>query len=374
MKTPTSILILSAGFLMIALPSCKKSDKQSMDDQTPVVNVATPEVDSIVLHKTYPGLLIASNSAAVVCRVNGTILSKTYSSGAFVNKGQVLFRIEDTKYRDAVQQADAALATAKSQYEYASRNYEALKEALKSDAVSQIEVVQAKATMEQAAAAIKNAQAALSQANLNLSYCTVKAPISGYITSSGFTPGVYVNGEGAPVELCTVYDNSHMTAQFNIEDAQYETMVGQNGGMNHDIYRNVPLKFTQPLPHSYTADLSYESPSINSSTGTLTLQAGIDNTYNELKDGMYLTIELPYGINPKAILIKDASIGTDQLGKYVYVVNDSDKVVYTPIKIGEIYQDSLRVVNEGLKPNDRYVTEALLTVRNGMTVKPNLVK
>ncbi|MDE6740696.1 MAG: efflux transporter periplasmic adaptor subunit, partial [Muribaculaceae bacterium] len=106
----------------------------------------------------------------------------------------------------------------------------------------------------------------------------------------------------------------------------------------------------------------------------LTFQGMIKNIDNELKDGMYITVELPYGINPKAILIKDASIGTDQLGKYVYVVNDSNKVVYTPIKIGEIYQDSLRVVNEGLNPGERYVTEALLTVRNGMTVKPELTK
>ena len=144
--------------------------------------------------------------------------------------------------------------------------------------------------------------------------------------------------------------------------------------MDHSLYRNVPIKFNQPLPHSYSADLYYQSPSINSSTGTLKLQGSIKNIDNELKDGMYVTVELPYGINPKAILIRDASIGTDQLGKYIYVINDSNKVVYTPIKTGELYQDSLRVVNEGLKPGEKYVTEALLTVRNGMTVKPELTK
>lgn len=375
MKNINLYLILSAGCILLSTASsCRKSSKEASANDVPVISVATPVVDSIVLHKTYPGLLSASNSSAVVCRVNGTILSKTYESGSYVNKGQVLFNVESTKYRDAVQQAQAALSTAKSQYEYASKNYEALKEALKSDAVSQIEVIQAKSTMEQAAASVKNAEAALSQANLNLSYCTVKAPISGYISSSGFNPGNYVNGEGSPVELCTIYDNTNMTAVFNIEDAQYEEMMGQNGGMTHSLYRNVPIKFTQPLPHSYTADLTYESPSINSSTGTLELKGSIKNIDNELKDGMYVTIELPYGVNPKAILIKDASIGTDQLGKYVYVVNDSNKVVYTPIKVGEAYQDSLRVVNDGLKPNDRYVTEALLTVRNGMSVKPELAK
>ncbi len=374
MKNLNLYLILSAGCLMLSATSCKKSTKQTTDNEVPVISVATPVVDSIVLHKTYPGLLGASDNATVVGRVNGTLISKNYTSGAYVNKGQVLFTIESTKYRDAVQQAQASLTTAKSQYEYASKNYEALSEALKSDAVSQIEVIQAKANMEQAAASVKNAEAALSQANLNLSYCTVKAPISGYITSSIPNVGEYISGEGSPVNLCKIYDNTTMTATFTIEDAQYEEMMGQNGGMTQSLYRNVPLRFTQPLPHSYTADLTYESPSINSTTGTLELKGSVKNIDNELKDGMYVTIELPYGVNPKAILIKDASIATDQLGKYVYVVNDSNKVVYTPIKIGELYQDSLRLVNEGLNPGDRYVTEALLTVRNGMTVKPELTK
>lgn len=374
MKNINTFLLVSAGCILFSAASCKKSTKESEDNDVPTISVASPVVDSIVLHKTYPGLLAASDNAAVVGRVNGTLLSKNYESGSYVNKGQVLFTIESTKYRDAVQQAQASLATARSQYDYASKNYEALSEALKSDAVSQIEVIQAKASMDQAAAAIKNAEAALSQANLNLSYCTVKAPIAGYVSSNIPNVGEYISGEGAPVTLCKIYDNSYMTAIFTIEDAQYEEMMGQNGGMTQSLYRNVPLRFTQPLPHSYTADLTYESPSINSTTGTLELKGSVKNIDNELKDGMYVTIELPYGVNPKAILIKDASIATDQLGKYVYVVNDSNKVVYTPIKIGELYQDSLRLVNEGLNPGDRYVTEALLTVRNGMTVKPELTK
>lgn len=374
MKNKNLYLIISAGCLLVSVASCKKSEKKESQQDIPEISVATPVIDSIVLHKTYPGLLGAADNAAVVGRVNGTVLSKNYESGAYVTKGQVLFTIESSIYRDAVQQAQASLATAKSQYDYAVKNHQALSEALKSDAVSQIEVIQAKSTMDQAAASVKNAEAALSQANLNLSYCTVRAPLSGFVTSNNVNVGEYISGEASPVELCKIYDNTIMIASFTIEDAQYEQMIGQNGGMNQELYRKVPLKFNQPLPHSYTADLNYQSPSINSSTGTLKLQARIENIDNELKDGMYVTIELPYGINPKAILIKDASISTDQLGKYVYVVNDSNKVVYTPIKIGEIYQDSLRVVNEGLNPGDRYVTEALLTVRNGMTVKPELVK
>ena len=79
-------------------------------------------------------------------------------------------------------------------------------------------------------------------------------------------------------------------------------------------------------------------------------------------------------MDPAALWVKDASISPYQLGKYIYVVNDSDKVVYTPIKVGDLYQDSLRIVNSGIKPGDRYVTKAMLKVRNGQTVKPVLTK
>ena len=99
-------------------------------------------------------------------------------------------------------------------------------------------------------------------------------------------------------------------------------------------------------------------------------RAKVDNPYAELRAGMYCTIRLPYKIEPKALLVRDASISTDQKGQYVYVVNDSNKVVYTPIVTGDIVNDTMRIVYQGLKPGDRYVTSALLKVRNGMTVKP----
>lgn len=369
MKSHTLILAVTAiAFLNVV--SCKKNGESDSAGEILTVNVATPLVDSIVLYKTYPGIITATKSATVVGRVNGMLLTQNYKSGSFVNKGQVLFTIESTTYRDAVKQSSASLATAKSELEYAANNYAALKEALESDAVSQIEVIQAKSEMEQAEAAVKNAEAALSHANTNLSYCTVIAPISGFATSAVPNVGEYINGENSPVDLCTIYDNSEMTAKFNIEDSQYQMMTGTKDSFSNSLYRNIPINFSNPLPHSYSANLVYESPSIDSSTGTLLLKGTIRNVDNELRDGMYVTVNLPYGENPHALLIKDASIGTDQLGKYVYVVNDSDRVVYTPVRVGDLYQDSLRVVNSGLKPGDRYVIEALLSVRNGMKVNP----
>ncbi len=358
-------------FLAMALVmgGCHKKEK-SEGERVPEVQVASPTVDSVTLHRTYPGYIRALNSADIVARVSGQLLTQNYKEGDYVSKGQVLFTIEPSKYRDAVQQAQAALKTAESQYAYASRQYDAMKKAIQADAVSEMEVLQAESNMNTAKASIQNARAALASAQENLGYCTVRATRSGHCSIATLSTGNFVNGEGAPVTLATIYDDSDVKAVFEIEDAQYEIMMNGNRTNENKLLRAIPLKFQQVLPHSYSADLYYVSPNVETSTGTITIEGHLANKYKELKDGMYVSIDLPYGTDPKAILIKDASIGTDQLGKYVYVVNDSNKVVYTPIEVGELYQDSLRIVNKGLTPKDRYITKALLTVRNGETVKP----
>ena len=370
MKQSTLLRLTLPGLAMITLAACSHKSPAHQEGGEMSVEVAMPVTDSITIYKTYPGYISANTSAAVVGRVNGTLLTRTYDSGSLVKKGQVLFTIEPTKYRDAVQQASAALQTAKSEYEYASNQYAAMKKALESDAVSQMDVIHAQSSMEQAEAAIKQAQASLSTAQTNLGYCTVRAPITGHITTSTVDPGSFISGEGSPFTLAQIYDDSKVVIIFQIEDTQYQRMLNSRNTADEEVYRHVPLTFTDTLPHSYTADLFYTAPTIDKSTGTLELKAQVDNPYGELRDGMYVTVHLPYDTDPKAILVRDASIGTDQLGKYLYVVNDSDKVVYTPVTAGSLVDDSMRVISKGIAPGQKYVTKAMLKVRDGMEVKP----
>lgn len=360
------IYIVAATALVFS--ACHKKEKT--ETEVPAVEVATPMVDSVTLHKQYPGYIRALNSADVVARVNGQLLTQYYHEGDYVKEGQLLFTIESSKYRDAVQQAEAALTTARSQYDYVSRQYEAMKKALEADAVSQMDVIQAESSMNTAKASIQNATAALATARENLGYCTIRAPRSGRISIATMSTGNYVNGDGAPVKLATIYDDAMVKAVFEIEASQYELMIGEGNPTESALLRAIPLTFEQPLPHKYTADLLYTAPFVQTNTGTITLEGHLENTDMELKDGMYVSVNLPYGTQKDAILIRDASIGTDQLGKYVYLVNDSNKVVYTPVEVGQLYQDTLRIITKGITPKDRYVTKALLTVRNGMEVKP----
>ena len=107
--------LVIAGFALASVTSCGNK-RQAADEGLLTVDVALPVTDSITLYKTYPGYAGANASADVVARVNGQLLSKNYDSGSLVKKGAVLFTIEPTKYSDAVRQAQAALATAESEY------------------------------------------------------------------------------------------------------------------------------------------------------------------------------------------------------------------------------------------------------------------
>lgn len=372
MKQQVSIIIALAATAATLFSCSGKKDTETSEVMP--IDVAMPVTDSVVLYRTYPGTLTPDQTVTIVARVSGNLTSVNYTGGDIVKKGMLLFTIEDTKYRDAVQQAQSQLNSAISSRDYAASHYAAMQKALKSDAVSQMEVKEAKSALEQAEASIRSARAALQTAQTNLSYCRVYSPMTGRITSNNLSVGSYLNGEGSPVTLATIYDDSKLNANFSIEDASFLRSFVNTNGRDKINYDSIPINFTEQLPHSYTGKLHYITPEVDTSTGTMTVQATVQNPYQELRGGMYATVSLPYKLDPKAILIKDSAISTDQLGKYVYVVNDSNKVVYTPITVGQLVNDSMRVVTKGLDGKLPYVTKALLKVRTGMEVKPVMQK
>lgn len=363
---------LAAAFTANIFTGCSKKD-DTKSEETPEVTVATPQIDSVVLSQDYPAMLQATQSAEVMARVDGIITAILFKEGQYVTAGQPLYTIESTTYRDLVSQAQAALETALAQREYALKQSEAMQKAIEADAVSRMDVIQAESNLKQSEASVKNARASLQQAQTKLGYCTVRAPFSGLITKSIYSPGVYVNGDGSPVALCSIYADKNLFVNFSINTERFIQIEDTRSGKQVD-YDHVPVQFGDSITGTYYAKLIYTSPDVSQSTGTVSMRLLLDNLKGELRDGMYCTVKLPYATDPKALVIKDASISTDQLGKFVYTVNDSNKIVYTPIEVGDIYNDTLRIVTKGLTPTSRYVTTALLKVRDGMEVKPVTAK
>ena len=354
------------------LTGCKeKKDAGAMKGMpTLAISVAKPIVKDITLTKDYPGYLTTEKTVNLVARVNGTLQSVSYAPGGRVKKGQLLFVIEPTLYNDKVAQAEAELKTAQAQLEYARNNYSRMKEAVKSDAVSQIQVLQSESSVTEGVAAVSNAEAALSTARTNLGYCYVRAPFDGTISKSTVDIGSYVGGSLQPVTLATIYKDDQMYAYFNVADNQWLEMSMNNQQPTKDLPKKIMVQLGKEGTESYPATLDYLSPNVDLNTGTLMVRANFDNPQGVLKSGLYVSITLPYGEADHAILVKEASIGTDQLGKFLYAVNDSDIVHYRHIEIGQLINETLRQVLGGLSPQERYVTEALMKVRDGMKIKP----
>lgn len=358
----------------ITIVSCHKN-KQA-DDKTAeslTVSVAYPSIDSITITREYPGQLSSVKSLDVVARVNGVIRKIYFNDGQYVKKGDILFSIEDTKYRDAVRQAEAQLATAEATADYATRQHAAMKKAYTSQAVSQMDVIKAESAMNEANASISSAKATLELARTNLGYCTVRALSDGHIAASNVVEGQLVTGENSPVVLTTIYDDSTVYANFAVEDAQYVKLCDSKS-KNMINLDSVAVTFNDNMIPPVAGKLDYVAPDVNTGTGTIELRLIIPNKEGVLKSGMYVKVHLPVEASPEAILVKDAAVSTDQRGKYVYTVNEKNQVVYTAINIGDTYNDSLRVVISGLTPQEKYVTEALLKVKPGMTVNPVVVK
>ena len=133
---------------------------------------------------------------------------------------------------------------------------------------------------------------------------------------------------------------------------------------------SVTLRVGTDGSKTWQGKLNYLSPSFSLSTGTMRLRAELDNPDGVLKPGLYVSVTLPYATEEKAVLVDNASIGTDQLGKFLYVVNDSNEVTLRHIGVGQLVDGNMRMVTSGLSPDERYVTKALMKVRQGMKIQP----
>lgn len=363
-------VLLWIGAFSVGFTGCREKAKPA-GMPTPRIEVALPLVQPIVLTQEYPGYLTSEQSVQLVARVNGYLKNILYTPGSIVTKDKLLFVIEPTLYEDAVKQAEASFSSAQAQLDYARNNYTRMKEAAASDAISEIDLIQSQSALTQAEAGVKNAQAQLTTAKTNLSYCYIRAPFTGKVSRNQFDVGAYISGAGQPAELASLYNDVKMYAYFDVEDNQYLKMLMQNSSTKlSDLAGDVSIHFSEALFKTYKGKLNYMAPNVNLSTGTISLRAEIDNPTGELKSGLYVTVRLPYGERNEAILINNASIGTDQLGNYVYAVNDSNRVVYRHVALGELVNDTLREITSGLSPKDMYVTKALLKVRNGMEIEP----
>lgn len=349
----------------ILLAGCGKPKQKQEAPQAPSVEVAHPGLRTVVYTFEYPGYMEAEQTVNLVARVSGYLNSFNFTPGQRVREGQTLFVIEPQPYKDKVAQAEANVESCKSKLAYAKASYERMKEAVKNKAISEIDYLQAQSDYGEATAAYEDARAQLSSANIDLSYCTVKAPFTGRISRNMVDPGNMVGTDANNSGLATIYKDNQMYLYFNMAYADF-TKLPQNS----PSALPVTIQDVNNPERTWVAALDYRAPNIDLNTGTIAVRAIARNPNGDLLSGMYVKVVVPYKSVPKAIVIPEASISTNQGGRYIYLVAPDSTVQFRQVKVGVLTPDGMREITSGVTTEDRYVTKALINIRPGMKIKP----
>ena len=312
----------------------------------------------------------------LVARVQGVLQSINYKDGAFVKEGTTLFTIEPETYKLKLEQAQAAEIGAQATLKQAEADFKRQSDLVQRQVVSQ-------ATLDTSTSARDNAQANLQQAQVNTriaavnyGYTNVMAPFDGIVSAHLVSVGELV-GASSPTQLATIVQLDPIYVNFNVNEQdvlRFREEARRRGLTASDIGQftvEVALQTETGYPH--TGKLDYVAPTVNQSTGTLAVRGILPNPDRVLLPGFFVRVRVPVDRQQDALLVPDVALGSDQAGRYVLVVNGDNVVEQRKVQTGPL-EGGLRVIETGLKADDRVVTAGLLRAIPGQKVDPQLQK
>lgn len=338
----------------------------------PKIELASPLKQTVTRYLMATGNTAAVNTTTLVARVQGFIQSIDYNDGDFVKAGKTLFVIEQQPYQLSLEQAQAGMASAEASTKKSKADYERQVDLAAKNISSQATLDAATATYDAAVASQKQAQVNIDQAQLNLSYTEVKAPFDGIVTAREVSLGQLV-GAGTPTTLATIVQLQPIYVNFYVSEADVQSIRDniRARALTAEELKKIPvevgLQSETGYPHKGTLD--YAAPSITANTGTLLVRGVLQNETKALLPGYFVRVRVPRGKENDALLVPDRVVGSDQAGRYVFVVNKDDIVEQRKVVLGQQVGD-LRVIEKGLAPDDRVVISGLMTVVPGQKIEP----
>jgi membrane fusion protein (multidrug efflux system) len=364
-----SSLSLSLAMLL-GLSSCG-GKQETPQAGAPDIAVLTVSPGSSELSSSYPTIIKGKTDIEIRPQVSGFITKVHVDEGQHVKKGQVLFTIDQVQFQAAVDQANAAVAAARTSVSTAKLTEENKRHLYEKNIISEFDWQIAANQLAQAKSQLNQAEAALTTARKNLAYTTVTAPCDGVVGSIPNREGSLASPSGQA--LTTVSDNSEVYAYFSLTEKDILKLT--NGGqisLDEGIKSmpEVQLQLADGSMYAETGKVATVSGVIDNTTGSASVRALFKNPNGMLRSGNTGSIVIPV-VSENVITIPQKATFELQNLRYVYVVGDSNKAVSTKITVLAQNDGQNFVVTEGLKAGDRVVIEGVGTkVSEGAVINP----
>jgi RND family efflux transporter MFP subunit len=364
--------------LALALTGCDQGGPKAAQSPPPPpqVTVAKPVTKTVTDHDEYVGRFEAVDAVEVRARVSGYLDVIHFKDGQMVKKGDPLFTIDRRPFQIALEQAKANLAQAKANLAYADADLIRGKDLVGRNVISQQTFDQRTQAKRVAEANVGAQEAAVRQAALDLEFTELRAPVAGRIGDRRVSVGNLVTGgtTGTTTLLATIQSTDPIRFEFTMDEGSYlrhQRMVKNVDGPNDGGKVPVRLKLLDEQVFSHQGHMDFVDNAIDTSSGTIRGRAVFPNPRGTFTPGMFGRIQVAAGPPAEALLVPDVAIGTEQVRKYVLVVDDQNVAQAKYVTLGPLI-DGLRVVASGLEADDRVVVNGLMRTRPGVKVAPQM--
>ena len=358
-------MLVSSVILTIGLLSGCDNDADQPAIENPAVSVFQVKTEEVGQYLEFVARTEPNQSVEIRARVEGELISRSFTEGGIVMKGQELFQIDPDQYSASLAEAEAALKSQRVGAANALRNLERGQELSKTGFISNSDLDKLVTTSSQAEAAVRSAEANLEKASLNLQYSTIHAPFTGSIGRVKFNVGNLVTPQSD--SLATLISIDPMYVNFQLEEARYLNYLQ----MPEDIQQEVNLTLRLPNNQVYTGDgvVNFADTRIDESTGTVAMRAEFSNKNGSLVPGLFVTLMIETEDKESVALVPQVAVQENQQGKFVLVVGEDNKVVARVVQLGR-RMNAMWVVESGLEAGEQIIIEGLQKVRPGVEVEP----
>lgn len=355
-----------AASVALALSSCGKADEAAQGGQpagreapAPVVGVVTVHPQTVALTVELPGRLESLRTADVRAQVGGIIQKRLFQEGSYVRAGQPLYQIDSSTYEASLESARAQLATAQATLAKADADLARYKPLVAADAISKQEYDAAVTAKRSAEAGVKAAQAAIKSAGISLNRSRITAPISGFIGQSKVSEGTLLNA-GDTTVLATIRQTNPM--YVNVTQSASEVMklrqqVAEGKLLAADGAIAVGIKFDDGTVYPEKGRLLFADPTVDESTGQITLRAAVPNDQNILMPGLYVRVLMDQVAVDNAFIVPQQAV-TRGTKDTVMIVNAQGGMEPREVTVAQ-QQGANWIVTSGLKDGDKVVVEGI---------------